>query len=167
MTVWLTVGEWLTCYIYLLFHSSYQQWHGVIHERAQWERELGWERNQENLSIFLLLENRSWILKQGIFWVFLSYVTLVFNNCSQIIKQWESFFFFFFNMALSRIRRTHKWFRGRILEFEKSTCFIRRHSASCGDMQSHGKESAGVIHLIFYTDSTFSVILLKQTLKEI
>ena len=75
-------------------------------------------------------------------------------------------FFFFFNMALSCIRRTHKWFRGRILEFEKSTYFIRRHRASCGDMQSHGKEPTGVIHLIFYTDSTFSVILLKQTLKE-
>lgn len=37
---------------------------------------------------------------------------------------------------------------------------------SCGDMQSYGKEEIGVIHLIFYTDSAFSVILLKQTLKK-
>lgn len=144
MTIWLTMGEWLTCYIYLLFHSSYQQWHGIIHERAQWERELGWERNQENLSIFLLLENRSWILKQGIFWIFLSYVTLVFNNCSQIIRQWESFFFFFFTVALSSIRRTHKWFRGRILELKSPPASLggtAHHVVTCSPMEENQQES--------------------------
>ena len=83
----------------------------------------------------------------------------------KIIKQWESFF----DVVLSCKGRNHKWFRERTLEFEKSTPFIfyfRRQSVSCGDMQSYGKEEIGVIHLIFYTDSAFSVILLKQTLKK-
>lgn len=137
MTVWLTVEEWLTCYIY--FSVSF-----VIRAVARCNtllisvsKRIG-ERNQENLTIFLLLEDKFWILEQGLKKFLIIAI--------KIIKQWGSFF----DLALPG--KDSQVTQRRGLGFENTIPFmsyIRRLKASHSDIQSCGREGAGIINLLY------------------